>query len=74
MSYWSNRYGWGCDNVLSYEIVLPNGKMAKVNEKHHPDLYMALRGAGQSSFGIITSFELETISLPNKNGIWRIRI
>lgn len=36
----------------------------------HPNLYRALRGAGASNFGIITSFTLKTFSQPNPAGIW----
>lgn len=70
MSFFSNRYGWGCDNVLSYEIVLPSGEITTVDEKHHRELYRALRGAGSTNFGIVTSFELETFKLANPAGLW----
>lgn len=63
-------HGWGCDNVLAFEIVLPHGEITTVDEKHHPELYRALRGAGFSNFGIITSFTLAAIEPDNKKGFW----
>lgn len=70
LSFLSNRYGWGCDNILSYDIVLPSGEVTAVNEKWHRDLYRALRGVGSANFGIVTSFELETVKSANPNGFW----
>lgn len=40
-------------------MVLPNGKIANVNEHSYPDLYFALRGGG-NNFGIVTRFDLIT--------------
>ncbi|KAL2059860.1 hypothetical protein VTL71DRAFT_10015 [Oculimacula yallundae] len=59
ISFISRKYGWGCDNVRSYEIVLANGTIANINYASHPDLYFALRGGGKN-FGIVTRFDLET--------------
>ena len=59
-----------CDTVLSYDIVLPDASTATVTATSHPDLYFALRGAGQGNFGIVTSFTYETIALPNRAGLW----
>lgn len=63
ISYFSGKKGWACDNVLSYEAVLADGKLVNASETSHADLYWALRGGGGSNFGIVTSFELETIEL-----------
>ena len=70
MSFLANRYGWGCDNVISFEAVLPSGEVATINDKQHSELYRALRGAGSTNFGIITSFELETVIPTNQAGFW----
>ncbi|KAG4415297.1 hypothetical protein IFR04_011552 [Cadophora malorum] len=59
ISFISRRYGWGCDNVRNYEIVLSNGTIANISYTSHPDLYFALRGGGKN-FGIATRFDLET--------------
>ncbi len=70
ISFWSARHGWACDSVLSYEIVLPDSTVATVSPASHQDLYWALRGAGQSNFGVVTSFTYETFPLPNPAGLW----
>ncbi|KAH7388886.1 hypothetical protein BKA64DRAFT_725565 [Cadophora sp. MPI-SDFR-AT-0126] len=59
ISFISRRYGWGCDNVRNYEIVLANGTIANISYASNPDLYFALRGGGKN-FGIVTRFDLET--------------
>lgn len=58
ISYFSGVYGWACDNVRSYEIVLSSGQVVNASSDHNPDLYWALRGGGGSNFGIVTRFDL----------------
>jgi len=70
ISFFSGRHGWACDNILSHELILPSGEIITTSENDHPDLYKALKGAGSSNFGIVTSFILETLPLPNKDGLW----
>lgn len=43
------------DQVLSMEVVLPNGRFVSVDENNNPDLFFALRGGGGSTWGIVTS-------------------
>ncbi|KAK0130204.1 hypothetical protein ONS96_000728 [Cadophora gregata f. sp. sojae] len=59
ISFISRRYGWGCDNVRNYEIVLANGTISNISHTSNPDLYFALRGGGKN-FGVVTRFDLET--------------
>jgi FAD/FMN-containing dehydrogenase len=40
--------GMAADQVLSMEVVLPNGRFVTANENSNPDLYWALRGGGGS--------------------------
>ncbi|KAJ4359467.1 uncharacterized protein N0V89_000021 [Didymosphaeria variabile] len=58
ISYFANKYGWGCDNVANYEVVTASGQILNVNRTSYPDLYKALRGGGPN-FGIVTRFDLE---------------
>jgi FAD binding domain len=69
ISFYSNQYGWVCDSVISYEIVLPDGKIMEVTQKSAPDLFKALRGAGQTNFGVVTSFTYESFEPPNPSGM-----
>ncbi|KAL7624629.1 hypothetical protein AAE478_006198 [Parahypoxylon ruwenzoriense] len=50
-----SMYGMAADQVLSMEVVLPNGRFVSVDERNHPDLFFALRGGGGSTWGIVTS-------------------
>ncbi|KAL4988714.1 hypothetical protein BDW68DRAFT_176682 [Aspergillus falconensis] len=59
ISYHSPRYGWTCDTVSEFEIVLSNGTIVHANGEEHPDLAIALRG-GSGNFGIVTSVNLRT--------------
>ncbi|EAW14269.1 FAD-binding oxidoreductase [Aspergillus clavatus NRRL 1] len=57
ISYLSPRYGWTCDTVSQFEVVLANGSVVEVNEKTNSNLLQALRG-GSSNFGIVTRVDL----------------
>jgi hypothetical protein len=61
ISFFSQIYGWACDNVVNYEVVLATGAVVNVNTTSNPDLYWALRGGG-NNFGIVTRFDLSTHS------------
>ncbi|KAL3958510.1 hypothetical protein ACCO45_006672 [Purpureocillium lilacinum] len=57
LSFFSPKYGFGCDNVVNMEVVLANGAIVNANATSHPDLFRALKG-GQGNFGIVTRFDL----------------
>lgn len=61
ISWFSGRYGWACDNVRSFEVVLASGNVVTASATQHPALYKALRGGGGPNFGIVTRFDIETI-------------
>ncbi|KAM5349599.1 hypothetical protein ACJ41O_006104 [Fusarium nematophilum] len=66
ISFLSNEYGWGTENIRSYELVLANGTVTTASATQNADLFKVLRGGG-ANFGIVTSFTLE--SVPYK-GMW----
>ncbi|KPM39395.1 hypothetical protein AK830_g7156 [Neonectria ditissima] len=57
ISFLSAQYGMAVDNIVGWEMVLPNGTIANVTVKDHPELAVALKGSG-SQFGIATQFTL----------------
>ncbi|CAI6336755.1 unnamed protein product [Periconia digitata] len=61
ISYFSPRFGFACDNVLSYEVVLADGSIVIASSTDYSDLFASLKG-GSSTFGIVTRFELRTFA------------
>lgn len=59
ISFFSSRYGFACDGVRNYELVVADGAILQVNASSYPDLFWALRGGG-NNFGIVTRLDLET--------------
>lgn len=58
-SYLTNQHGLGFDNVVSFELVLPNGTVTDISDSTNPDLFFALRG-GFNNYGIVTRVTVKT--------------
>ncbi|KAJ4387338.1 hypothetical protein N0V93_007927 [Gnomoniopsis smithogilvyi] len=65
-SFHTGRHGLGCDNVVSYQLALADGRLITVSAREHEDLFHALKGGG-NNFGIVTRFTVKTF--PNSK-IW----
>ncbi|KAF4835756.1 putative FAD-linked oxidoreductase [Colletotrichum tropicale] len=64
IGFYSNKYGFSANTVSSYEVVLADGRIVNVTASNdHSDLFWALKGGGPN-FGLVTSFELQTIPSP----------
>ncbi|KAJ5533460.1 FAD binding oxidoreductase [Penicillium frequentans] len=61
----TGKYGLTIDNLLAATIVLANGSILEASEKNHPDLFWALRGAGQN-FGVVTEFVFQGYDQTNE--------
>ncbi|KAK6952864.1 hypothetical protein Daesc_005160 [Daldinia eschscholtzii] len=59
ISYFSPRYGWTCDTVSNFEVVLANGSIVNANADENPDLLFVLRG-GANNFGVVTRIDFQT--------------
>ncbi|KAG6334790.1 hypothetical protein ID866_4297 [Astraeus odoratus] len=59
----SRLHGLSVDNLVEAEVVLADGRIVISNEKEHPDLWWALRGAG-SAFGIVTRYKARAYPVP----------
>ncbi|KAG2144148.1 FAD dependent oxidoreductase [Suillus bovinus] len=69
-SYLSNQHGLSVDNVVSFELVMPNGTVANITSSSSPDLFYGLRG-GFNNFGIVTTVTLKTYT---QSQVWGGRI
>jgi hypothetical protein len=60
-SYYATRTGMACNTVRNYEVVLADGSIVNANADENADLFHALKGGG-NNFGIVTRFDLETLT------------
>ncbi|PVH97255.1 FAD-binding domain-containing protein [Periconia macrospinosa] len=60
MSFFTGSRGLACEDVLSYEVVLADGRTVTADaNNNYQDLYLALKG-GSGNFGIVTNFKMQT--------------
>ncbi|MEH0820499.1 LLM class flavin-dependent oxidoreductase [Micromonospora sp. CPCC 205714] len=64
IGYLVRRYGLTIDHIVAAEIVTADGRLLRVDDEHHPDLFWAIRGAG-GNFGVVTALELEAYEVDN---------
>jgi FAD/FMN-containing dehydrogenase len=57
----SNKLGWACDDVASFQLVTVLSIAIEVGPSSYSDPYWALRGGG-NNFGIVTNFKLAAFS------------
>ncbi len=60
----SKNYGAAGTGLLEAEIVTADGRARIVNACTEPDLFWALKGGGNGSFGVVTRLTLRTRTLP----------
>lgn len=69
-SFFTGTKGFACDNVVNYQVVLPNGTVVNANETSNSDLWRALKGGG-SNFGVVTRFDVE--AMPTRKILHQLR-
>lgn len=65
-TFFTGRRGFACDDVVSYEVVLADGRIIVADKANNSDLFMALKG-GSGNFGIVTNFRMNCFHCEN---IW----
>jgi hypothetical protein len=56
MGWLARKYGLQTNSVTAIELVTADGRAARVDAEHEPDLFWALRG-GNGNFGVVTAIE-----------------
>ncbi|KAF4456136.1 hypothetical protein F53441_1691 [Fusarium austroafricanum] len=62
-TFYTGRRGFGCDQVLNFEVVLGDGRIVNANKDKNSDLWKALKG-GSANFGIVTRFDVQAFDAP----------
>ena len=56
MGWLARKYGLQANSVTAIELVTADGRLARVDADHEPELFWALRG-GNGNFGVVTAIE-----------------
>jgi hypothetical protein len=56
MGWLARKHGLQANSVTAIELVTADGRAARVDSEHEPDLFWALRG-GNGNFGVVTAIE-----------------
>ncbi|XP_057978726.1 tetrahydroberberine oxidase-like isoform X2 [Malania oleifera] len=65
------KYGLSVDNVVDAEIVDANGRILN-RESMGEELFWAIRGGGGASFGVIVSWKIKLVPVPETVTVFRI--
>ncbi|WP_432139545.1 FAD-binding oxidoreductase [Streptomyces sp. bgisy154] len=60
----SRAYGLTCDSLTQATLVTADGRELVADATHNEDLFWALRGAGNGTFGVVTELRLRTHPAP----------
>lgn len=64
IGFLSREFGLTCDSVLSIKFLNADAEIIEVNQSSHPDLFWALLGGGNGSYGITLGFTFKMYYIP----------
>jgi len=64
IGFLARTYGLTADVVKKITLLTANSEIIEVDEGHFPDLFWALRGAGNNSYGIALRYTFKTFYVP----------
>lgn len=62
--YLARAHGLGCDQLVSADVVLADGRLVRCDATQEPELFWAIRGGGGGNFGILTALRERPVSVP----------
>lgn len=64
LGWYGRKHGLAANSVTAVEIVTADGRLRRVDERHEPELFWALRGGGAANFGVVTAIEFRVFDMP----------
>lgn len=64
LGFLHRTYGLTCDAVRNITLINADAEVIEVNENCHPDLFWALRGGGNGSYGIVLELTFKMFYIP----------
>ncbi|KUI65220.1 Bifunctional solanapyrone synthase [Cytospora mali] len=65
-TFFTAQRGFGCDDIVAYEVVLGDGRIVTADAIDNEDLFRCLKGGG-NNFGIVTNFRMNALQT---DSIW----
>lgn len=64
IGFLNRKYGLTCDAVKSIKMLTADAEIIEVSKHSHPNLFWALLGAGNGSYGIALQYKFEMFFIP----------
>ena len=57
IGWYARKHGLAANSITAVELVTADGELVRADQRHHQELFWAVRGGG-GSFGVVTALEL----------------
>ena len=68
LGWLTRRFGPACDVVRSFEVVTPDGSLARTCRNENRELFRALRGGAGGAVGVVTDMEIDLVPVTTVYG------